>query len=623
MTRHEIEQYVELTDWIRELSSPRLSEAENAEEYRELLLRNFKRIAVLSKTNREILDENIYPLLNEDRLLSDDEVTWLYDFYDALSNYEDMENIDAPMQYTVAKRLLKDAEQKNDTANTVRALDALVTACYTMMEMTDRLCPANDSFFRYRDEGIAAAERLLVFLDRERFAALPDEATKKIVLVMSRYAIAVYQNPTDVAEESFAAKGFELLQRARSLESDPFYREQAPSYDWKYHHFLTLEYYSNMTERNNEIGLNAEQLEQVYGYTEEMFNLFLSDPVYYEQFTRESLLRLNRYRNAYLAGRMSLEDYRQSLLSLVEQVPDDDFSFYGNVIHILAPLEYFLTIDKDNMSVIQEQTVAGIYRDLIHYVHRMPKQGTFAYMIGDITYLLAHFIQVPGGVDFETMCLELIAAIHPPTYVHSLSVADLSLCIATHLAQRKPELFEGVPGYPDRARMREVIWHAAVCHDIGKLFIVDTINMYGRNLFREEYERIQTHPVIGAYLLEKHDNSKAYANTSRLHHRFFDDCGGYPSVPLKNAADRTMIEIISCADCLDASTDDVGRSYKTGKTLDDFIGELKRDNGSRYAPYFAELLQEPEVYKDLTAILESGRESNYHKTFRMLEQVMM
>ena len=621
--KSELERYVVLTNWIRELSSPRLSEAENAEEYRALLQRNFERIAELARINEELLNQYIYPALNEDRLLRDEEEEQLMAFNDALSNATLMENFDAPMSYMVNKRLLRDAEQKHDEAKTIRALDGLMTACYALAESTDRLYPWDKSFLAYREEGVEAANRLLAYLDdKEKFAALPDEECKKIVLVMSRYAIAIYQHPSDMFDDNLVEEGFGLLERALALEDDPFYREQVPNYDWKYHHLRTLEYFSNMTERKNELGLNKEQLEKVYQYTEELFRLHLEDPAYYEEYTAEPLLHLNHYRNGFLAGRMTIEEYRQALLSLIERVPNDDFSFYGNMIHLLAPVEFLLTIDRDNMSPMLEQAVTNTYRQLISYVHRMPKRGSFTYIAGDITYMLSHFIEVPGGIDFETMCLELMASFHPPSYVHSLSVADLSLCLATHICQRNPELLSGVPGYPNRTKMREAIWHAAVCHDIGKLFIVETIITYGRKLFPEEHAWIKTHPVIGAALLEQHEETKAYANAARLHHRCFDESNGYPDLPIRTVADRTMVEIITCADSMDASTDSVGRSYKRGKTLDNYIDELKQDGGRHYAPYLIELLQEKEVYDDLKDILEAGRERNFYRTYRTLERVL-
>lgn len=619
----ELQRYVELTGWIRELSSPRREEVESAEEYRAILLRNFSRIGELARINGEILKTCIYPLLKEDQLLTKEQIAALRAFYGMLMDAYRLHNLDEPLLYKVAKRLLEDAEKKDDTAHLIRALDDFMTATYTIMEMSDRLCPSDESFFRYRAEGLAAAKRLLRWLDKDLFATLPDEETKKIILVTSRYAISMYQHPSGQVDRAIAEEGFRVLERALSLLDDPFYREQVPSYDWQYHEYRTLEYFSNMTERLNELKLKPEQLEKIYLYTERLYAFRSDFPMEFSDICSEELLLLNRFRNSYLADEMTLSSYQESLIALSEKNRPDDYSFAANLLHILVPLEYLLTIDPARMTARQEQRVTQYYKELIAYVHRMPKTENFTYMAGDITRVLEHFIEVPGGVDFQSLSLGLMASIHPPTYVHSLSVADISVCIAKHLYETDPALFAGVPGYPDRDVMRANIWNAAVCHDIGKLFIVDTIITYGRDLFEDEFHWIKAHPVIAHRLLSRYTETAPYANVALLHHKYYDDSAGYPEeAKVAEAPDKVLVAIVACADCLDAATDDVGRSYKSGKTLDDFVREIDAEGGGRFAPYLVELLHKEEVCEDLKGILENGRESNYHKTYQLLERML-
>ena len=619
----ELTRYVELTGWIKELSSPGLKDVDSAEDYRKILLRNFSRIGELARINAEILDAYILPILSTDRLLTGTEIQILRDFYAQMMDAYIMENMDAPILYLISGRILKDAEQKEDVAHLIRSLDDFMTASYAVVEMTDRLCPAVDSFYKYRNDGLRAAKRLLEFLDKDRFAALPDEETKKIILVTSRYAISMYQHPRGQTDRALVDEGFAMLGRALEIMDDPFYGDQVPSYDWRYHEYRTLEYFCNMTEHLNALGLSKEQLERIHGHAERLSQLRASDPAYFDSFSTEEMLRVSRLRIAYLCGRMSVDEYRERLMLLSEKAKSDDYSIFNNVLRILAPLEYLLTIDPAHMTARQEQTVTRIYRDTISYVHRIPKIGNFTFMLGDITWMLDHFIEVPGGVDFETLAMELLAALHPPTYVHSLSVADLSVCIAKHLYEKDPSYFAQIPGYPDREKMREVIWHAAACHDIGKLFIVDTIITYNRDLFDDEFFWIKAHPQIASELLARHAETREYANTALMHHRFYDDTAGYPAqYNMADMPDKTLVAIVECADCLDASTDDVGRSYKRGKTLKDFIGELRDDGGSRFAPYLVELFDDEGLREDLEGILKGGRERNYYKTYMVLERVL-
>ena len=82
------------------------------------------------------------------------------------------------------------------------------------------------------------------------------------------------------------------------------------------------------------------------------------------------------------------------------------------------------------------------------------------------------------------------------------------------------------------------------------------------------------------------------------------------------------MDIVACADCLDAATDSIGRSYKQGKTLDDFIEELKEGCGTRYAPFLLELFEDESVYNELNSILNSGRDEKYRHTYTILNNVL-
>ncbi|MCR5283299.1 MAG: hypothetical protein K6E18_08000 [Lachnospiraceae bacterium] len=69
---------------------------------------------------------------------------------------------------------------------------------------------------------------------------------------------------------------------------------------------------------------------------------------------------------------------------------------------------------------------------------------------------------------------------------------------------------------------------------------------------------------------------------------------------------------------MDAATDSVGRSYNKGKTLQDFLEELKKDAGTRYAPWLSTLLEREEVFHDIEYLLTHARELNYRDTYQLL-----
>ncbi len=62
-----------------------------------------------------------------------------------------------------------------------------------------------------------------------------------------------------------------------------------------------------------------------------------------------------------------------------------------------------------------------------------------------------------------------------------------------------------------------------------------------------------------------------------------------------------------CADCLDAATDTVGRSYNKGKSFDSFREELIARSGDHYASWLTDLFSDPLVKEDIEYLLDDGR----------------
>ena len=170
--------------------------------------------------------------------------------------------------------------------------------------------------------------------------------------------------------------------------------------------------------------------------------------------------------------------------------------------------------------------------------------------------------------------------------------------------------------------LQNFAWHAAVCHDFGKLIIIDTIFVYGRKILDFEFDIIRQHPVLGADLLEKYQSTRPYADVARGHHLWYNGEKGYPdSFDVRNSPIKTIIDIVACADCMDAATDSIGRSYNKGKTLEEYIAEVQEGAGTRYAPYLAELLTLPRVISDLEYLLSTGRRDVYRSAYLLLKGV--
>lgn len=191
----------------------------------------------------------------------------------------------------------------------------------------------------------------------------------------------------------------------------------------------------------------------------------------------------------------------------------------------------------------------------------------------------------------------------------------------------EPERFTGFPGCSDvsdvvskREDILAYTYHSALCHDIGKLFIIDVVSMYGRSLLNDEFSIIRSHPITGERIAAMHPSMSEYADVIKGHHLWYDCSKGYPSgFDTFKSPYKTVIDIVLAADCLDAATDTVGRSYNQGKSYEEFEQEIREGAGTHYAPFLASLLGRQEVRDDLVNLLGGGRDGMYRELYTLLK----
>ena len=625
---NDLDRYIELTKWIRELSSPDIEETENAETYRQDLLRSFNRIGELSHINQTILNENYYPLIFSEDAIMDETCDLLMNFRDLLIDPISLESVDFPLLYLQTEKLLHYAEKNNDTRVEILTLDTMVMVCYTILTATLRLYPSSDICFRFRDIGIDAAGRLINYLEPELFQSLDDEC-KEIVLINSRYVSGLFEYAPSEDSREKACEDIALLEKSLNLAYDAFYRDAAPNYDWNYHIVRTLQYITCYTEYREWRSFDLDLMKRVCDYSEKFIKeLHIKCPELQDECT-ELTQKLYLARNNYLAKKISKDEYKEILRDIYRSsdinvsTSDDLYPIFSSVY------EYSLLLDKNSLNDTDKEFLCDFYNNLGSYIYHLPKAVLLTTLLTFITYVINNYIEIDGAPTINDICLDLMASLHPPTYIHSLSVSELTVCLSKHLIDKEPERFIGILETENveevssrKNELLDFIREASLLHDVGKIYVYESIMTYGRKLLDMEFDFIKTHPEVGANLLESHENTKAYADMARGHHKWYNDESGYPTgFRLQDSKYKTIISLLTVADCLDAATDTVGRNYKKSKTLDVFIEELMNERGTRYAPFAVDLMKDPDVYKEMEFILSNSVEENYKKTYELLKKL--
>ena len=132
----------------------------------------------------------------------------------------------------------------------------------------------------------------------------------------------------------------------------------------------------------------------------------------------------------------------------------------------------------------------------------------------------------------------------------------------------------------------EALRAAALLHDIGKLAVPEYIISKPGKLTPDEFEKMKTHTVVGAEMVEQVRFPYPVAPIVRSHHEKWDG-SGYPdgltgeNIPLG-------ARILSAVDCLDALASD--RQYRRALPLDQAIEIVRKESGKSFDPKIVDIL---------------------------------
>lgn len=155
---------------------------------------------------------------------------------------------------------------------------------------------------------------------------------------------------------------------------------------------------------------------------------------------------------------------------------------------------------------------------------------------------------------------------------HSRRVRDLAVALAKQMRLPASEI--------------ELIHHASLLHDVGKIGVCDGILTKAGKLSTDELAVLQAHPVVADEILGPLGFMQKHSLLIRHHHERFDG-KGYPD-GLKGDEIPLGSRIIMVADSFDAMTAD--RPYRKRLPGQHVIAELVRNRGTQFDPKVVDTL---------------------------------
>jgi putative nucleotidyltransferase with HDIG domain len=182
---------------------------------------------------------------------------------------------------------------------------------------------------------------------------------------------------------------------------------------------------------------------------------------------------------------------------------------------------------------------------------------------------------------------EEVAALHRRT-IETLALAIEAKDQTTHDHLERVETYAVAVGQELGLSETELdaLRAAALLHDIGKLAVPEYIISKPGKLTPEEFEKMKTHTIVGAEIVERINFPYAVAPMVRGHHERWNGTG-YPD-GLAGEGIPIGARILAAVDCLDALASD--RQYRRALPVSEAIGIIAAEAGKSFDARVVEIL---------------------------------
>lgn len=329
----------------------------------------------------------------------------------------------------------------------------------------------------------------------------------------------------------------------------------------------------------------------------------------------------------YHMGRLTMEE----LLSRTEEYakPHDDYSAVEKCSALFTANAYYLDY-LYKCSRYDEQYVLEKSAEIVRSVLAEAKNMEAYLGSYQTNYCVLMLVNSASSImDFDSFKNTVLSATvyaNKALYVHTMVVKEICNILLEYILEHNPQYLDGVGGHsweecrdnPDE--VMELMEKCTLFHDIGKYFCLDYVSNSSRNLTDDEFDVIKDHPTNFSKIYRGKMSSEVECvrDCALLHHLWFNEQGGYPRG--KHTASKPFVNILSIADSLDAATDNIGRPYGQGKTLEHMMKEFDGMKDERYSGYIIDLLHVEEVRNKMEYVLEKRRKAIYCEIYLPLKR---
>lgn len=590
-------------------SKHRVAHAKNFDEWIELIKARAKEASLIGEENRNAY-MRLRELVRENRLMPDDcryIYSWLEDNYFAGTS-------DPFLLMEFAEMILPIYENGDDLDQRIFLYTCLGYSYLEASRTGDELAKSKAVSWYRKVTGM-----------RYFFEDFKDDRSRVLIFVAYCNLIRICPELDLITpEETYSV--WKELQELRNDELFCSYDERIPRipelvrYTLEDFRVYCPKYLEKMRPGTKVYRELLEETEKYYASIENNNTTETDDPAYFYHFYSARVQRGEMsWTEAYYAFEKSYREY---------EIPVDASDF-DPIVWFLNPLELLLDMlgKTDLPSKEKKKKGMELRKELVERLRGYSDVDSYSLSetLANFCFDKAILATMDTKDEKESFVLDLIVSRHINTYLHSMMVSILATRITQEAVEVCPEVFVGFPGMKDVADVRAgkmILCHYAqktgLLHDIGKNAIIDIVNTDIRPLTDYEFQILRCHPARGFTYLSQDEDFYTYRDVVLGHHKSYDSEKGYPyDCDTRSSPYKSMIDVISVCDSLDAATDWLGRNYHRAKTFSEVLRELNSGAGSRYAPKIVSLLNErKQLAMEIEELLLEGRIRIYREAYK-------
>ena len=632
---HYFEEYMSRSVQIRNLSMPPEYQGSDAAQFYQQFVDNYVRIKGMLQANRSMLDRKVYAQLKKIPEIDEKTADQLMEFSNELADTRTLEMVDVRLGWVIAdaltpfyEKLLRENGGASYLEKYIHCLYRRQVLAYNVVQTCDRGRVTTAICQPYWDCIEDSMEKARPYLEDISLYGTLSERVQNELLTMELFSATAYERL--YYDETLIRKQVACYQRHIQRLSDPAFQAVIPSEDVEFDIFSGYAYLTQVQEFLYWADVPQDILKVLDEAAQYAVEYVREHPDNH-RVDLQNELSSQKVIGFYL-GKSSMEDMLDFYRRWTEARDDHSYDYMSmdaNLLPFFSVL-WMCRAHPEWLDACREYLLAA-QRRTFEYIRGARDQGAYHTLQRFASYIMADYIELEGGISFRDYYETILVTTQPALYVHCYMTAQISRLILNALYQTRPELLIGTLGcetvedvHKSIDKIHEFLYSCCIFHDIGKLFFLDTINLYNRMLFPGEFEIIKIHPVLGYEVLQRQESTKAYAEAALYHHKWYDDKGGYPNnVSYSGVENAILYQIITCADCTDAATDSVGRTYSTGKSVTDMVADMRVNAGRMFNPELVALFQQQKLVDEVDELVTNRREKIYYRVFRLAERANM